>query len=100
MLLSGLARPESFEADAVDFGLDVVASWRESDHWDPRPEDAPAIDAWARRHEAQWILVPEKNLRRVLSLGLSSPIIVLRSNVEWDAGADPLDWLRRRGIGI
>ena len=100
ILFSGLARPESFEADARAFGLDFVASWRESDHWDPGPANASAIEACARRHEAQWILVPEKNLRRMASLDLSFPVAALRSAVEWDDRIDPLDWLRQRGIAI
>ena len=100
VLVSGLARPESFEADAVGFGLDAIASWRESDHWEPRPSDASAIDAYTRRHGAEWILVPEKNLRRVASLALTHPVIALRANVQWDGETDPLDWLRRRGIAI
>jgi hypothetical protein len=80
--------------------MDPVASWRQTDHWSPRRRDAHRIDARVRRDGAGWILVPEKNLRRVLRLGLSTPVFALRSRIRWDDDRDPLRWLRERGVGI
>jgi len=100
VLLSGLARPESFEADAREFGLDVVGSWRESDHWNPRASDRAQIERFAGDRQATQVVVPEKNLRRVTALGLTLPVVALRSRIEWDDDIDPLIWLRQRGVGI
>jgi tetraacyldisaccharide-1-P 4'-kinase len=100
MLLSGLARPESFEADALALGLDVVASWREPDHWTPAADSAVRISRRARQSGAQWILVPEKNLERVARLRLELPLRVLVSRIVWDGDTDPLAWLRERGVGV
>jgi tetraacyldisaccharide 4'-kinase len=100
LLLSGLARPESFEADAMRFGVDPAGSWREADHWAPRDDSAERIGSFAKRCGAAWVLVPEKNLERATSIPLDLPVRALSSRIEWDEGADPLHWLRGRGIGI
>ena len=100
VLFSGLARPESFERDCGRAGVDVRASWRESDHWAPDPSDAAALAEFVRAHDAKWILVPEKNLRRFTRLGLSTPVFALRSRISWDEGVDPLVWLRSRHIAL
>jgi tetraacyldisaccharide 4'-kinase len=100
LLLSGLARPESFEADAVRFGLAPVGSWREADHWSPQESSGAGIQRFATRCGADWVLVPEKNLKRAMRLGLDLPLVAMQSSIEWDDGVDPLAWLRERRIGI
>ena len=100
LLLSGLARPDSFEADARALGLDVAVSWREPDHWSPAADAGVRISRRARQVGAEWILVPEKNLERARRLRLELPLRVLVSRVEWDADLDPLAWLRERGVNI
>jgi tetraacyldisaccharide 4'-kinase len=100
VLFSGLARPESFERDCRGIGIDLRASWRESDHWAPGPQDARRLTGFARSHHAEWILVPEKNLRRFAGLDLPLPVFALRSRIHWDAGVNPLSWLRTRGIAV
>ena len=100
VLFSGLARPESFELDCEGTGVDVRASWRESDHWAPGRTDMVALAQFTRDHDAEWILVPEKNLRRLAGLSLDLPVFALRSQISWDDGVDPLVWLRSRGIAL
>lgn len=99
-LLSGLARPESFERDATGLGLEVLASRRESDHWSPAADAGPALTDWARQRGAGWILVPEKNLARVAALEPGVPVFALRSRIVWDGSSDPLAWLRAGGLAI
>lgn len=100
VLFCGLARPESFEADAVAFGLEVRGSWREPDHWAPGPDTARELGAFARDRGARWFVVPEKNLARLAGVDLEKPVYTLRSRVHWDDAIDPLAWLRARGIRI
>jgi tetraacyldisaccharide 4'-kinase len=100
VLFSGLARPESFEHDCQVTGVDARGSWRESDHWAPGRTDIAELTQFARDHDAKWILVPEKNLRRMVGLSLELPVVALRSRISWDDGVDPLVWLRSRGIAL
>jgi len=100
VLFSGLARPESFEQDCQGTGVDVRASWRESDHWAPGRTDIAELSQFARDHHAKWLLVPEKNHHRVVRLSLDLPVIALRSQISWDDGVDPLVWLRSREIAL
>lgn len=80
--------------------MDLRASWREDDHWSPARTDRSELEAFAGAHGASWILVPEKNLSRVASLGLDCPVHALHSRIEWDERVDPLVWLRSHGIAI
>lgn len=100
VLVSGLARPESFEADARGLGLELRASWRESDHWTPAPDAGGRLARFARDHGAQWVLVPEKNLARLGRVDCGVPVLALRSRIRWDGGGDPLVWLRARGLRL
>ena len=100
LLFSGLARPESFERDCQGTGVEARASWRESDHWSPGRTDIAALERFAAHHDAGWILVPEKNLRRFVLLGPDLPVYALRSRISWDDGVNPLAWLRSRGIAL
>lgn len=100
LLVSGLARPESFEADAMATGIEVAGSWREADHWRPGAASADEIVRFAATCGAAWVLVPEKNLQRVAALQLGLPLVALRSRIEWDDRTDPLTWLRDRGIAV
>ncbi len=92
LLVSGLARPESFEADARETGAQVVASLRYSDHASFDPKRAREIEGIAHEREARALLCPEKNLTRLAALGLSLPLWALRSQIEWE-GEDPLPWV-------
>lgn len=100
LLFSGLARPESFEKDAVIAGLAIAGSWRESDHWQPAPSDARRIGQCVRELQAEWVLAPEKNLARLRSVELPVPVYALRSAIRYDDAVDPLQWLRAHGVGI
>ncbi len=89
LLLSGLARPESFEEDARSAGAQAVAALRYSDHASFDSEHAAEIEAVARRRGLGFLLCPEKNLARLSALELPLPLWALRSGVEWE-GEDPL----------
>lgn len=91
LLVSGLARPESFELDVSAAGLPGVGAWRFEDHWAPTGSDLRRLVEDARRLGATWMLAPEKNAARLRRLGdADCPIWALRSEVEW-AGPSPLE---------
>jgi len=100
LLFSGLARPESFEADAVRAGVVPVASWREPDHWSAGAQVGQSLLEFARTTGAEWILTSEKNLGRLAGLQLQLPLLALRSRIRWDDVQDPLARLRAIGIDI
>jgi len=93
LLVSGLARPASFERDALRAGLPAVASLRLSDHTQFGPREAQWIEELVTRTGARGILCPEKNRERMQSLSLTQPVYALRSVVEWDR-AHPAPWIR------
>jgi tetraacyldisaccharide-1-P 4'-kinase len=95
LLVSGLARPAGFEADARAAGAEAVASLRLDDHCRFQAEEAARVKAAAVQHGATWILCPEKNLSRLAHAGCGLPVAALRSRVAW-SGSDPGSWLRER----
>jgi tetraacyldisaccharide-1-P 4'-kinase len=89
LLLSGLARPGSFEGDARDAGAQAVAALRYSDHASFDERRAREIESAASRRHAHSLLCPEKNLARLAALRLSLPLWALRSSIVWE-GENPL----------
>jgi tetraacyldisaccharide 4'-kinase len=87
LLVSGLARPESFEADARALGLDVVGAVRWADHVNPGPGHRRTLERMVRRCEAEIVVCPEKNLRRVWRLAPSVPLLALRPSQLMDSTA-------------
>ncbi len=94
LLVSGLARPASFEADALRVGARAIASLRWPDHAEFNRAQAREIETRAAATGASWILCPEKNLVRLARLDLSLPLLALQSTIEWRDGSDPLEWIR------
>jgi tetraacyldisaccharide 4'-kinase len=88
LLVSGLARPQSFEADALSTGASLAASLRFSDHARFVAAEARTIAGVLRETGAGWILSSEKNAVRLEGLELGVPIWALRSVLVWD-GDDP-----------
>jgi len=89
VLLSGLARPESFEEDAKRVGAQAVVALRYSDHASFDSGRAEEIEKMARQRQARFLLCPEKNFARLVALGLGLPLWALCSRVKWE-GEDPL----------
>lgn len=95
LLVSGLARPWSFERDALATGLAADSALRFSDH-ERFGEGAKArIGRALERSGAGWILTTEKNLRRLSASHPGVPVWALRSGLEWTAES-PRDWLIER----
>lgn len=88
VLVSGLARPVSFERDAQRAGLDVVGSLRLADHARPGPREFQTANRLVADLSAAAIVCPEKTHARLASVALAAPLWRLRSVVVW-AGADP-----------
>lgn len=96
LLVSGLARPSSFENDALAAGADASAVLRFADHVSFTAQEAEEISSLAKAVGARWILCPEKNLQRLSVLRFSLGILALRSEVEWEAGGSPLELVLSR----
>jgi len=94
LLVSGLARPESLEADAELAGATVPLALRFSDHASFGPREKEGIEAALRTSGAGWILSSEKNLQRLMAMDLAAPVWALRSELKWD-GEDPGEWLEQ-----
>lgn len=94
LLVSGLARPESFETTCRRWGLRAVASVRFEDHYRPQAGDAELLAEWVQRSGARAVVCPEKNLERLVPLVDGVPLLALRADLEWDE--DPLPRLLAR----
>lgn len=87
-LLSGLARPQSFEADVLGLGAAIAGSWRLADHCDPSIAELAALEREMRAAGAVAVVCPEKNLERLLRHRWSMPLWALGSQIVWEE--DPL----------
>jgi tetraacyldisaccharide 4'-kinase len=92
ILVSGLARPQSLEEDALGAGAELAISLRFSDHARFGDPDLRRIERALRSSGAGWILTSEKNLSRLAALQLAVPVWALRSELQW-IGDSPADWL-------
>ena len=92
LLVSGLARPQSFEEDAREAGVEAAAALRFSDHSRFGEAERRHIEKAVRRSGAGWILSTEKNAARLVALEPPLPVWALRSHVVWD-GEGPGAWL-------
>lgn len=95
LLVSGLARPRSFEADAVAAGARAVGCVRLPDHARFGPGQKRRIAREAAARGARWVLCPEKNLERLHPLPGGLAARALASRLEW-GGADPVGWILRQ----
>ncbi len=93
LLVSGLARPASFEASCRALGLRAVAAVRFDDHWRPRPPDLDRLNERIRQLGADRVVCPEKNLVRLADQELAAPLAAVHARIEW--ARDPLPRLRR-----
>ncbi|HEX9710194.1 MAG TPA: tetraacyldisaccharide 4'-kinase [Candidatus Thermoplasmatota archaeon] len=93
LLVSGLARPRSFELSCERFGIAAAAVLRYDDHWSPQEHHREEIERTARRFGVDTVVCPEKNLERLRRLGLRVTLVGLRSVIRWDQ--DPLPRLRQ-----
>ena len=101
LLLSGLARPESFERDALRIGLSPRLSLRLSDHAQLGASERQLLASIVRERHLAGAILPAKNAVRfggyLHELGLS--VHVLAARVQWRE--DPLpDLLRRLGLCV
>ena len=101
LLVSGLARPQSFERDVIGCGQQVAAAWRFEDHWRPSDHDVRRLREDMARRGANWVLCPEKNARRLAERAAGAlPLWSLRSEIEW-CQAHPMqrvrEWFPRGG---
>lgn len=81
-LLSGIARPERFLADARCAGVEVVAHTRFSDHHRFRGDEVLAAARSAKREGADALLTTAKDAVRLPELELPLQTLVMKSSLE------------------
>ncbi len=83
VLLTGVARPQGVEIDALAAGIPVAASVRFADHWDPSLEELRQATVFAKDQGADALLCTEKSAARLSRWKPELPVWVLRSRVRW-----------------
>lgn len=68
LLLSGIGKPQQFEHDVQDLGVDVAGHIRYRDHYRYAARDIESILAEADRHDAEVLMTTEKDLIRLHSV--------------------------------
>jgi tetraacyldisaccharide 4'-kinase len=97
LVLSGLARPESFEREISALLPGVRAALRLADHTQFGAPELASLRAAIESHAATAIVMPEKNRQRLLRVAPDLPAWTLRSEIEWLHA--PFDWLEERLSG-
>ncbi len=94
LLVSGLARPVSFERDALEAGARAVGALRYADHASFGERESMEIARLAEELGVDWILCPQKNLDRLAAAIPDADVVALESKVVWEGGDDPLEMVR------
>jgi len=98
---SGIGRPASFEHTLRELGARLVDTARYPDHHPYTPQDLDDLYERARRADADLVVTTEKDAVRLPPGGASDPpIMVLSVELQIRAGADELEALLSRMIGL
>ncbi|MGE0455368.1 MAG: tetraacyldisaccharide 4'-kinase [Vicinamibacteria bacterium] len=100
LLLSGIARPERFAADARAFGLQVAGHASFADHHAFSPAELAAVEAQARALGATLVVATEKDAARLSGARLGLPVAALRLELTVDGEERLLERLRELARGL
>jgi tetraacyldisaccharide 4'-kinase len=81
-LVSGIARPERFQADMASLGIEVVAHFRYPDHHAFRASELLGAAREARTQGAEALVTTEKDAVRLPEAELPLPLLVLKLQLE------------------
>ena len=93
---SGIARPESFEADLRDLGVSLAGGLRFPDHQPFGPAQVREIESVARRAGAELLVTTDKDRVRLGGARLALPLITLRIRMVPQDEEELLGFLDRR----
>jgi tetraacyldisaccharide 4'-kinase len=91
VLVSGIARPESFETGCAELGMNVVASLRFEDHHWYTERDAERVKQVMERHSATHLVTTEKDFYKLpgslsrLALFLRIDLALVEEDRFWNA---------------
>jgi tetraacyldisaccharide 4'-kinase len=94
VVVSGIARPEGFEATCGGLGIEVALRMRFDDHHWYGPADVELIEGAMRERGCQWLLTTEKDFWR-LPAGLRERARAVRVSLEVDDTEFLMDVTRR-----
>jgi tetraacyldisaccharide 4'-kinase len=99
LALSGIANPLAFHRSLADLGAVLSHRLAFPDHHPYTPTDLAQVDALVRKTGAEMIVTTEKDAVRIPSGVSSSPIRVLRVDLEITEGAAWLERLLMQWVG-